>query len=368
MSTMELLGRSKKSSSTETGRVTFKNAIPCQPLKFDRNKIETISQKQVDAAKKALKEEYDTFSYVGNSIISTNGWETYSRQTGNACHKFIERVPRDALKYAFATENGCRRKVKQPGYGAEANAQKNRPQAADALLSWFLYYSPYGEFVMNRDDYEFCRNYGFVINPTIPHPIFMNMLIITRHFYEIHINALEKYTELTTRKDNPIDPTIAWSLIINTMFSAYGNTQLDKQFQGYSGHRAGAAWSPHTFVNIFNGEPGTYVDMKKTMWDKQTVYGSLTLFHPSRKEPFLTNWVVNDDDIRQFIREQRRKTAGPVKYTPPDPFAPRVPEKITPANLPSYEFTYTELYDYLIPYYEQRVREELSTREELAKG
>lgn len=353
--------------SPPSGAIRFPNAIVCKPITgFDRETLPKRSKKEIDAAKDALRAEYINGHSTANSLMSADGWATYSKSFGMPCHKFVERVDPVYLRASvFATENGATRRSKLTNPYNKNTLQPTRVKDTEAFLSWFLYYSPYGEFVLNRDDYEFCRDYGFIYEPMIPHPIFMNMLITSRHFYEINIEVFQKFTELTTRAKNPIEPTLAYSMLFCSLVSAYNMASYENQlFMGYGGHRASWAYTPKAILNMYAGNPGGHMKdaLKEVMADQRTVYGAKTLFHTS--EDPATNtfeaWAQLDTEFKAFLKKTREagKNNDPTLYKPPNPFEKPNPNGTRDAKPVGGQFLFKELFEFVLDYLNERIRKD----------
>ena len=350
--------------------VKFPDAIVCKPIQgFDRSKLPKRTKEEIETAKAVFKKESETFGMTANAVVSSDPtWKEYQVQCRMPCHKFVERLTYDQLsKCVFVTENGARRKsIFKPFYDKTDNGQPTRVKDTEAFLSWFLYYSPYGEFVLSRDDYEFSRDYGFVIEPCIPHPIFMNMLIITRHFYELQLEVFQKFTKLTTRKVDPIEPALAYSMIFNSPISAYKfDSYKNKLYMGYEGHRASLSYPLPALLNMYNGNPG-HADMtkalKKTMATVKSVYGAKTLFHNTRDLLGFVDGIRYDEEFTKFLKETRARSNKDEQtlYKPPNPFV-RVDPMEQRDKPTGTEFLFSELYDFVLDYLNKRIRREYNS-------
>ena len=213
MSTTEVLEQPETQSTTAIGldtlpsgptRVYFPNAIPVKPLDFDRSRIKAHTDEEIEFAVKVLKESYKEFKGTANWVYFRSP-KDFSVKHEGACHAALPRTVDGVHLVAF--ENGYNRR--RPGNKCSEN------QAA-SFLSWFLYYSPYGEFILNRDDFDTCFNYGFIVSSSIPQPIIMNLAIVSRHLYELYDQTFESFENLTSKG---FDPTICYSFLCNTNFS-----------------------------------------------------------------------------------------------------------------------------------------------------
>jgi hypothetical protein len=282
----------------------------------------------------ALRNEYPSFSYTANWLYSTNDWKTYQRSIGRACHASLPHVDNEAYDTVIATENGYNRLV----LGTLKDNYK-------PFLSWLLYDSPYGEFILNREDFDFCLDYGFVISGSLPQPLLMNICILSRHFYEVPVDSFKAFNKLTS---DGIDPTICYSMLMNR----YGTDNTDI-WQSYGGHRVAPAYSPSVLKNIYNGVYGDGVTLD-SMKEVKSLYGASNLFYNDQYNAF-THWAQENKDFRKALKESR---GGPVEtYRPPNPFVKNLnaDSVIRPG-----QFTNKECVDFVIPYLDKLIRKEMS--------
>jgi hypothetical protein len=324
--------------NTETGRATsrilFPNAIPIKPLEFDRSGILTHEPEVIAKAMDALRNEYPSFSNTSNWLYSKDDWQTYERRTNQACHASLTSMEQKAYDTVIATENGLNRLVLKP------KKDNYKP-----FLSWLLYDSPYGEFILNREDFDFCLDYGFVISGGLPQPLLMNICILSRHFYEIPVDSFKAFNKLTS---DGIDPTVCYSMLMNR----YGVDDTGI-WQSYGGHRAAPAYSPVVLKNIYNGVYGKDVE-RRTMKDIKSIYGASKLFDNNQYNAF-THWAQDDEDFRKALKESR---GVPVEtYRPPNPFVKNL--NADSAIRPG-QFTNKECVDFVIPYLDKLIRKEMS--------
>jgi hypothetical protein len=349
------------SSSTATGRVTFPNAIKVKPLKFDRETLINHTQQEIDRAKEAFKLHKPNFSSTANWVVSSDSWQKADNvvaYVGRACHaSFPSMGNKKFFDSVICLDNGWDRNGKHLSatVAAKDTGAKN---LSSPFLSWFLYESPYGEFILNRDDFEFCRDYGFIVSGHLPHAVLMNMAIISRHFYEIHKDSFAMFNELTLNRG--IDPTIAYSCIFNSYYSHYGEAYISNKYLNYSGHRVSCCYTPTTLVNLFNGVFGD-VAVQKKMFLHCYTSGAKALF--KIKETYEDNfarWAKHDKTFIAALNKWRKPDADLSTYKPPNPFAPRNPYDEQLRILGHGEFTFKEAFDFAIPYLDDLVRKELN--------
>lgn len=320
-----------------------------------RKTLKEHTREEVEAAKLYLKNNLakcvGTASWFASSSPewNINDVKEYLNQ---GCHASLPRMSEGLFTNVIALENGWRRRK----HGKE---QKNL-SCMDPFLSWFLYYSPYGEFILNRDDYDSCRTAGFIVSGELPHGILMNLAIISRHFYEVHYDAFRRFNELTLEKG--LDPTIVYSFVFNCYYSYqnYGNSYLNKKYMVYSGHRASNAYEPNSLVNIFKGVYGRAEERK--MYRHKFTSGSARLFCTSDVYTTFDTWARGNQKFRNALAAWRRPDAVVDNYKPPNPFAPRDPYAEENVLAPG-EFTYKECFDFVIEYTQTLVLEELAKKE-----
>ena len=335
MSTMELFAQQtdETSSSTEIGRVFFPNAIPTKPLEFDRSKIKEHSPEEIERAKAALKKEHQYFSSTANWLTSEDGFVNYEPYRGRACHAALPRHDDRCFKNLIATENGW------------ARAHISGASFISPFLSWFLYDSPYGEFILNRDDFDFCFNYGFILSGSLPQPLLMNICIISRHFYELDQKTFTTFNSLTSKG---FDPTLCYSML----FNSYGSYTPTAAYMPYGGHRAASSYSPVDLLNMYRGVYGCATT--DTMTRVNSIYGASKLFCSEPDQSVLT-WAKGNKEFLDALRGSRgQEKEG---YRPPNPFklAPPRHQRVMQAH----EFTNEEAVDFVIPYLDTYLRKEM---------
>ena len=344
------------SSRTETGRVTFPNAIEVKPLKFDRDTLVVHPEEEIALAKQALIDNKPLCVGTANWFSSSNHWKSVFPYINKACHANLPYMSRERYKTVIALENGWDRNTRFATgvYNRKEDTGKN---LSLPFLSWLLYNSPYGEFILNRDDFEFCANYGFIVSGELPHAVLMNLAILSRHFYECKYDCFVQFNDLTLEKG--IDPTIAYAMCFNTYFSYYGESYLNKKFQGYSGHRVTTTYDVPTFLNLFNGEYGKGESRK--MYAVGKTGGASSLFKKSSGDIYsgLTEWCMMNGEFKSALAKWRKPDADISTYKPPNPFAPRDYNNEVAILQPG-QFTFKEAYDFVAEYIDAFIRKELS--------
>lgn len=345
-------------SKTETGRVTFPNAIPVTPLQGEwREKLPEHSKEEIEAAKKALVDNRGMCSGTANWFCSSDKWKTYTSYLNKACHANLPYMSKTNYETVIALENGWARNSRGCSRKFDGVDEKNLSRS---FLTWFLYHSPYGEFILNRDDLDFCLEYGFVVSGEIPHAILMNLAIISRHFYEVNKDCFAMFDIMTMQKG--VDPTIAYSFLFNSYYSYYGETYVNKKFQGYSGHRVTGVYSPLALMNLFKGVFGTKAISQK-MFAHGSTSGAASLFFT--KDIYAStfyHWTTADEgrEFRTALAAYRKPDADLSTYKPPNPFVRADPYADNVRILSPGEFTYQELFDFAMEWTDTYVRQQLA--------
>jgi hypothetical protein len=336
------------SSNREIGPVTFPNAIPVKPLNFDRSGIIKHSAKEI-------KEMADYFKEQRKSFSGTTNWTFWSKRTGFAlyknqvCHYRLPNMPKESYSKLLGLENGARRK-----------GNKKRVITTLPFLTWFLYHSPYGEFILNRNNFNFCANYGFIVSGSLPQPILMNLAIISRHFYELSTDCFELFNKATL--EDGIDPTIAYSVIFNTYTLAIeglNDKTSTQRYYGYTGHRVSEPYSPPVLLNIFNGVHGDVTLL--SMRTNKTIYGASDLFKTRGRGPHtLTDWTMKSQEFQKSLDLWRKTRKGNLSkvYRPPNPFIQQ--RNLAAQQLRAGEFTNQEAIEFVLPWLDAYIREQLN--------
>jgi len=271
----------------------------------------SVAPEIVERAKKALKDNQHSFSSTSNFIGVGETDKNVSIRRSQACHAAMTDIG-VASRDVLATENGQRRKPLTE-------------EVAEPFLRWFINDSPYAFIILNRDDYESCRDLGFVIAGDAPTTLVQSACIISRHFYEVTTRAFQEFNKLVSRG---IDGFIAYQLCFNSnISSASNNSDFNSSlFYGGSAHRVSAAISPQTMLNYYRGEVQN--DLGKTYKEKPSIYGSTKLFIRNGSYPVgsgnLSTLRTMDLAFHNFLLEKEGKLVKKQEvYRPPNPFAPK---------------------------------------------
>ena len=297
--------------------------------------VSSVSPETVALAQKVFEEGEEDFPSKGNTnFVGVSVTGDFDWVKGTACHAYMSSL---AYRDVIVTENT----TKRAGKGLELC----RP-----FLRWFLYDSPYGFIILNRDDLDWCENHGFVIAGDAPTTLVQCALIISRHFKECTNLAFETFNKLLARG---IDGFIAYQICFNSNISGLSSYK-GRHFEYLSGHRVSGAVSPSVALDYYEGE--VQGDISRTYKDAPSIYGSSSLFVSSytyNGSYALSNWRRNNKDFHNFLLEKEGKLNPSEAYRPPNPFAPK------PADYNEHKFTCEQAVTDVADYYQQYVKENL---------
>jgi len=265
-----------------------------------------FSDVEMEAAKKFLSEKA-SFSETVNFAVIVDGGGTLSHR-GSGCHgrigSYDSRGLHKGSRCLVATENGWARSY---------HNSKTPVDVAEPFLRWFLYESFASRFILNKDDFEFCRDHGFIFSADMDCSLLINCLIVTRHFFEVPKEAFKLFTELS----EVVPGAVAYSLAFNTGLSCgngYSTTNI------YT-HRAWPIWpTMASLENFVNGEftDNLKDDPKKHFRNFSTLYGGATYCtHLKLTSPmyvdsgsFIRELVDGNKEYKQALSEFRKDKVG----------------------------------------------------------
>lgn len=161
-------------------------------------------------AKVWLKENSLSFGNTANfAVILDNG--EVSQYINQQCHYYIGYQGSGGNRDVVATEIGAFRKYKG-----------TIPPAIAHYIKWFVERSFASRFILNKDDLEECMKLGIVVSTDIPAPFFQNIMIASRHPYEVNIATFELFESLLNKG---YDDNLAFTICFN-------GSVADKEHQG----------------------------------------------------------------------------------------------------------------------------------------
>lgn len=303
--------------------------------------VSSVPVETVELAKKLFKEKEDYFSGTTN-FMGVSGEGNHRLFVQKSCHAEMSSSP---YREVLVTENATKRTSLKLD-------RKNKFDLVRPFLQWFLYRSPYGFFILNRDDFDYCENHGFVIAGDISTKLVQSACIVSRHFRETADLSFEKFNDLVSRG---IDEFIAYQICFNSNISHSTSTK-SKFFEYVAGHRVSGAVNPEQALNYYRGDVQN--GLGDTYKQLPSIYGSTSLF--------IDNYIYNGDyalcNYRKFspqFHNYMLETEGKLNkeeniYRPPNPFAPPPPDA-------QYEkwFTCEQAITVVADYYQNYVKENL---------
>lgn len=316
--------------------------FPTKRPKSLENWTSKVSPKFVEKALKCLEEERPNFTGTANFIgVGTNHTDV---RIGQSCHAAMQRLDE---RVVLATENGFKRK--------HSSIALTKEQARP-FLSWFLYDSPYGFIILNRDDIESCEDYGFVLAGDAPTTLVQSACIISRHFYECYPRSFVEFNKLVERG---IDGFIAYQICFNSNISfASLNTDFSRTpFSVVEGHRVTGTVNPEVMLNYYRGE--NQHTLGETYQSAPSIYGSSKLFIKKmtyQGKYCLQRYRQNSEKFHNFLLENEGKLK-PVSnvYRPPNPFVPDYSQR----EADKYQFTLEQAVSCVADYCQDFIRENL---------
>lgn len=314
--------------------------IPFEPV---------YSESVFQTAKDWLVNTKSRFVNTSNfAIISSDG--TVTPFLNMICHRLIKDNSVDN-RCLVATEIGLDRR-KEPMLA----------EIAYPFLRWFLYESYLSRFILNRDDFDFVKKFGFIVSADMPACMLQNIMIISRHFYEVHSRSFLKFNELT---EKGIDPRLAF---ISCFSSGFGTTESYNDGSAvisYNGHRSSPLFDLRSFRNFMNDKVGT--GCPAPLFSKTSHYrnsrdytGGLKIFFDRDNCPayfdttfkhFVYDLMEQNTEFRDVLSAHRKKVNSGDLYRPPNPF-----QKTTLLTTPpeSHQVSYTEFFDFVIPFVQEK--------------
>ena len=310
----------------------------------------SVSSETVETAKKLFKDSQELFAGTANFMgVGEKG--NYSSYWNRGCHASMGN-PDSNCRDVLVTENGLSRRIKS-GYGDGFSYEICRP-----FLKWFLYDSPYGFIILNRDDLDYCEQVGFVLAGDAPTTMVQSACIISRHFYEVALGSFLEFNKLVERG---IDGFIAYQLCFNSNISlGYCNPQTKydmstRIFETYGGHRVSGCVNPDVMLHYYRGEvQGTIENSYKKA---PSIYGSTRLFIPTSLYPTnyqLSIWRKSNKAFHEFLLEKEGKLDRSGIYRPPNPFTQKAVENN------EFKFTLEQALTHVADYIQQYIKEALN--------
>lgn len=266
--------------------------------------------------------------------------------------------------YRDYTNQGCHQKISNPDISdrecVATEIGHTRGKKTDALvepyLRYLLYSSYASPYILNKDDFEECRDYGVVVSADMPPALLQNVMLMTRHFFECDKDAFETFNRFL---EEGINEDVAFHCCFNTSISLRKLPNYDPKtsvLSGTMGHRTQSL--PKTlddFRRIVAREIGKGFEGKSaTSYRHYASYrGGVSLFSDVNYDNSFQNYgetpVIHELLKIEWIREKvatfRKEKNRSAAYRPPDPFARRPPATPPAAG----QVTVEEFIEVLVP-------------------
>jgi hypothetical protein len=263
------------------------------------------------------------FQYSANFavVVETSGGEfVYESNINRACHRSIQspEEPREGERRLVATEIGISR-------------SSINKECLETWLKWFLYESFASPFILNKDDYEFCRDYGILLSANLPTPFLQSICITSRAPIDRHSAWLfEQFHDLSSRGYSK-------DLLFILMFTSSMGYDGEYFKCAYGNHRAFLLPSnEEALINFLTRDWGVNLKMdveKDRFFHKHRNYTGVNSYPYGLEKKVGVQWIV--DKVRDKLREYRKDKAPESKVK--NPFAP-VPVAPSEAGVSKEEF------------------------------
>lgn len=307
------------------------------------------SEEALKAAEKWLVDNKTAFAGTANfSKISDDGKVLLSVLKG-ACHYDIGRDHGETVALV-ATEISSRSKK-----GKEFSSLH------EPYLKYLLYDSWFGRFIINRDNYEFCRDYGIIVSSDIPQPFMQAIMIMSRGFQELSDNFFEKFNDLTEKGH---DKNLVFNLL-STLGSSVKDSSSIEDIKKHVltksyGHRVFPLMLEKSIINLVKGDLESVSKCEKNYREFQKrenvlhlffTKEDLTTFNKTKIGSFAGYSTIIDELFEQKVfqdalKNYRTKEQSGEKYVPPNPFDSKQAAK----TLKPKEINYEEFYSFVLPF------------------
>jgi len=271
------------------------------------------TEEQVATCVSWLRDNKKHFGYAANFMILAR--EDQRECMSQPCHREISYEIRSD-RSLVATECGWSRRRQAIGKGSKELFQP--------YFDFLTKTSPFAPYIVFSDIDD-----GFVVSADIYAPLLQNIMIMTRHFYEVHEDGFKTFNDFV---EKGINPDIAYALAFNSSLST--KSLLNSKFQSYYSHRVTHLFNLSAFQNFLTGNPGkaTEKDINKPSEHYRTrrdYLGGRSIFWdfdvPSSiytQEYGLVKDCLKFPAFVSALKEFRHGNEESF-YKPPNPFAPK---------------------------------------------
>jgi len=326
------------------------------------------SAEVIAKAKKWLVDKKPEFRSTANFCIFDAKGNDYPR-IGGACHNQIMYCTlRD--RAVVATEVGYNRWA-QLGTSEVYKAYVKTKKLIEPYIRWLTTESYMAEFILNRDDLDFCCEYGLVVSADVMTPLMQNIMIASRNVHELSNKAFEIFNDLTQNRG--VSGDLAYIAVFGSGISDAPETSA---VRSVSGHRPTALLNLPALKNFVVGElgdgyggPAFDFNNPKIFYRNTLSYtGGLRLFFPhgqgvqdgvsisGRTFEHMIYQLTKQDDFKEALSAHRKSLNDPNGiYRPPNPFT-----KKTIADAPqTHEISYKEFVEFALPWIQKEIVEPL---------
>lgn len=223
----------------------------------------------------------------------------------------------------------------------------------DYVLSSYI-----GHVIVLRDP-EFILDNGFIISLDFPAPLLQNLMIMTRHFYEIPPRTFLLFDKAVSEG---LHPDVAYQIFFCSTFSAsIGDQGLSYPVQPSYGHRAHGLMNAKDMDLFIRREIGPFYAGSKKNYRKDCSYvGGSGVFAnrpPIKDHGYITSHVGGTDTIvddlhndEEFVSALRKFRNGDSDvYRPPNPFV-----SSSAPVLKAGQITQKEVLEFMIPWIKEK--------------
>jgi hypothetical protein len=278
----------------------------------------------------------ETFFYATNFALIHN--DDVFEYTNQPCHREIMGTG-TSRRSLVATESGVSRRTTAVGIGDIGLFQP--------FFDWFTTESFASQFILWSD-----VSVGFVVSADVYTPLLQNIMIMTRHFYEVHENAFKNFNKMVQAG---VSGDIAYPIAFNS--NASTSSPTNAKFQSMYSHRVTHLFDFDAFKNFVSGVVGkatpdinepsrhyrTFKDYnggRNIFWDKNVPTYHITT------EAAIVSTLMSMSKFRDVLSEYRKgKTGG--FYKAPNPFAPTPQGFVAPSPT---EVSIEEAIDVVAPF------------------
>lgn len=305
-----------------------------------------VPKEALEVANQWFEDNQSKFHTTANYAIIGEKGEITLQRIADSCHYSIGN-PGTSDRCLIVTENGYSRRM------SPNNKYSNKPKNSNYcfnFLDWLLNESFAGRFILNRDNWDQCLNKGFILSADTNHLLLQNILILTRHFWEISEDRFKLFDELS----EVVERNFAYGLAFNTTLA----DPMNAITADYT-HKAFKFWpNVKTMTNFLNGDFGKTLSNSSSkhyrtargitgganfcwegMAEKVNVYNYTPL-------PVFTDELLKNEDFKKRLQDFRKDVQEREGIKVVNPFTSKVlarkPEWI------SREETFAVLIPYLL--------------------